>query len=75
MEDKTFGKKVKAGREKKSLSQFDLATMVSVSQGQICKIENDLHIPKYPLAIDLCIVLEINITDEYEKRKVKFNLI
>ena len=60
MRDKLkFKNNLKKIRTEKKLSQGTLAEMAGVSRNAICSIEKGEYFPTAPLALSLCIVLEV----------------
>jgi len=58
-----IGKKFKAYRKSKQLTQFELAEKVGLNEKQISRIEAGLNYPTYLTFIKLVEVLDINIAD------------
>lgn len=58
-----FGLFIKEGREKQHLYQSQVAELVEISQQYYSKIENGLRNVDLTLALKLCQVLKLNLSD------------
>ena len=64
---KDFGKFIKEGRERKYLTQWQVADKIGVSQVQISHLENGNRPLDFPLVLQICEALHLDIKDFIDK--------
>lgn len=70
MDKKKIGKFIAACRQTQNLTQFQLAERLGVSDRAISKWETGRSLPDNELALALCRVLNINISDLFAGAKI-----
>jgi DNA-binding Xre family transcriptional regulator len=53
----TIGKQIKAYRERRAMSQYELAQRMSIAPSSICEWEADRREPRYDTLLRLCVAL------------------
>ena len=61
--NKVLASNIKAERNRKGLTQFELAEKINVSESSISLIERGLQSPSIFLVLDIARILEIDIND------------
>ena len=64
--NKILAANIKAERNRKSLSQFELAEKINVSESTISLIERGLQTPSVFLVLDIANLLEIDINELFK---------
>lgn len=64
---KAFGKRVKALRKSKGMSQLDLALLVEKDRSEISKIENGKLNIEFLTLIKIAVALETEVADLFDK--------
>ena len=59
----TFGQRVRAERERKGLSQADLARLLEIHQPDLCDIEKGRHAPTLETVGKIALKLDVPATD------------
>ena len=72
MDKKKIGKFIAARRKEIGLTQFQLAEKLDVSDRAVSKWETGHSLPDNELALSLCKVLGINISDFFAGEKTDF---
>ena len=62
----SIGANIRQIREKKGISQSELAKKCGVSQSMICQIERGTKVPTLPLSIDIAAALHCDVRDLME---------
>lgn len=70
MDKKKIGKFIAACRQTQHLTQFQLAEKLGVSDRAVSKWETGSSLPDNELALSLCKVLNINISDFFAGEKI-----
>lgn len=70
MDKKKIGKFIAACRKTQNLTQFQLAEQLGISDRAVSKWETGGSLPDNELALSLCKVLHINISDLFAGEKV-----
>ena len=70
MDKKKIGKFIAVCRQAKGLTQFQLAEQLGVSDRAVSKWETGNSLPDNELALNLCKVLNINVSDLFAGERV-----
>lgn len=63
------GKRVRAGRKLRNMTQTELGNLINISQRQVALIENGYSIPQLSTLVKIANVFNCNIEDFYHKEE------